>query len=285
MQLMRLAEVPNGDRDKVYRYSPARAVMGASVIVAICIWLILFGRQTGLFLFYFFAGMLLLFTLLYQRLVFARFRPSNWLVRVTDNGLFIQFRSYLNYHFDGDDATVLFLPYPEIRSARLVRQKQLVSDGRGSSQTKIRKLVELELGVDPAQIEQALVAEYARQAPKDTRWFGSSYTTYRHYPISLAPSGYLQIEWGVVPGSRAFVDALRKYTAIAPPAKVSQEQDYLHLDKLSREKQEEKLLQLAKQGDTIAAVTIARELYSYDLAEAKTFVEGLIATKRGKDAS
>jgi hypothetical protein len=30
---------------------------------------------------------------------------------VTDHGLFIKFRSYLNHHFSDQDVTVVFLPY------------------------------------------------------------------------------------------------------------------------------------------------------------------------------
>ena len=280
---MRLADVPETYRDRIFRYSPARAVSGVSIVIAICTGLILFGWQTRFFLPYYIAGVFLLFVLLYRRSVTARFRPSNWLARMTDNGLYVQFRSYLNYHFNPEDFTIVSIPYAEIRSVRLVRQIQQIPEGRNTTQTRIRRIVELGLSVDPAPLEQALSAERARQAPKNARWFGSSSTTYRHYPVSVASSGAVQLEWGVVPGSKIFVDALRKYTAIAPPAKGSQEQDYVHLDKLSREKQEEKLLDLAEQGDIIAAIKIARELYSYDLAGAKAFVEGLIAGKAGKD--
>ena len=66
----------------------------------------------------------LLFTvvclLIYQKVVTARFRPTNWLVRMTDGGLFIKFRSYSNLGFPDQDLTVAFIPYSDIRSARYV---------------------------------------------------------------------------------------------------------------------------------------------------------------------
>lgn len=283
MQLMRMGDVPKTGRDKLYRYSPSRAMSGVIIILSICAGLILFGRQKHIFLPYYIAGIFLLIVLAYQRVVIARFRPSNWLLRMTDNGLYIQFRSYLNYHFNTGDLTVVSIPYPEIRSVGLVRQVQQIPDQRHTTQTKIRRLVALELSADPAPLEQALTIERARKAPKVARWYGSSSTAYEHYPVSVVLPATVQLEWGVVPGSKIFVNDLRKYIAIAPPTSTSQKQDYAHLNKLSREEQEERILGLAEQGDIIAAIQIARELYSYDLVGAKAFVEGLIKNKVDKE--
>jgi hypothetical protein len=58
-------------------------------------------------------------------------RPSNWLARVRNDGLFIQFRSYLNYHLPADALTVFFIPYQEIRSARLVRERTKIRTTMG----------------------------------------------------------------------------------------------------------------------------------------------------------
>ena len=51
--------------------------------------------------------------------------------------------------------------------------------------------------------------------------------------------------------------------------------DYLHLESASRAEQETKLLELAASGQTMAAIKLARLLYSFDLARAKEFVTGL----------
>jgi hypothetical protein len=52
--------------------------------------------------------------------------------------------------------------------------------------------------------------------------------------------------------------------------------DLVNLDKLSKEKQEARLLDLVAAGDMIGAVTLARQLYSYDLTAAKQFVDELV---------
>jgi O-acetyl-ADP-ribose deacetylase (regulator of RNase III) len=52
-------------------------------------------------------------------------------------------------------------------------------------------------------------------------------------------------------------------------------EDFLHIDRLSREEQEKRLRELDQRGQTIAAVHIAAGIYGYDLNQAKAFVEGL----------
>ena len=69
---------------------------------------------------YIFGPAVLLFLLLLLRFVSTRFHSSNWLVRANETGLFAQYRSYLNYQLPADQPSVVFIPYGEIASARLV---------------------------------------------------------------------------------------------------------------------------------------------------------------------
>jgi membrane protein YdbS with pleckstrin-like domain len=124
---MRLADVPLDPRDRVFRYSKLRALLGATMVAAICLAVLLVGWFKSAWPAYFIAAVLSLCVLMLQKLVTARFRPSNWLLRMTDHGLFIKFRFYLNHHFDVQDLTVVFLPYSEIRTARLVEQSPRAS--------------------------------------------------------------------------------------------------------------------------------------------------------------
>jgi hypothetical protein len=193
-----------------------------------------------------------------------------------DEGVFVQFRSYLNHHFPGGDLTVVLIPYREIRSARLVRERRDVPykddpAARVDRVTQVwRRLVELELAVDAAPLARALAEESARRA--------CTGATYRHYPVRIASRITLQLEWNVVPRADVRLDYLRQHTSIAVPIEVSH--DYAHLEGLSHEEQERRLRELAETGQTIAAIRIARTLYSYDLAQARAFVEGL----RGRNA-
>jgi hypothetical protein len=271
MQFMRLADVPIDQHDRVFRYSPVRALLVASSIICASGGLALFGWRQQAGLAYYVAGVLLLGLVVMSKFVLARFQPSNWLVRLNDQGMFLQFRSYLNHHFPAHDLTVVFIPYHEIRTVRLVHERSnipyrdLDRPLAESSYEQRRRLVELELPGDSAPLAQALADESAK------RPFYA--TLYKHYPVQMTSPPFVQIEWGVVPSPDVLVDGLRRYTNIASPAEVSH--DYANLEGLSREEQEGRLLALVEAGKTLDAVYVARRLYSYDLTRARAFVEDL----------
>lgn len=275
---MRLGDVPSSPRDRVFLYSPVRALFLVFVVISVSGGLVLIGRQQQSDLAYYIAAVLLLSLLLMRRHVVARLRPSNWLVRMSDEGLLIQFRSYLNYHFPREDLTVVFIPFREIRSTRLVRERRDVPDeiGRESS-IRFRRLVKFELAGDSAPLAQALREKRGKPAPKEARWYGSTSTRYNHYPVRLVSPTCLQLKWEVVPSAESFLNAMSRHTDVAAPVQVSL--DHVDLERLSREEQEKRLLELAETGEKMAAVKLARQIYSYNLKEAKAFVESLLSGK------
>jgi hypothetical protein len=277
MQLMRLADVPLDQRDRVFYYSRVRAIAGATILVAIIIAASAFGWLKNMWLAYYVAAVVAICLLIFQGLVTARFLPSNWLIRMTDHGLFLKFRSYLNHRFPDQDPAVVFLPYSEIRSAQLIKERQVLSDrhyrSKSATATKTRRLIGLDLAGDTAALMEALSNERKRvfNNPIDG---GGAKTRYHHLPIRLDSATFLTIEWGVVPSAQTILDALTRHTLVRHPTAVSK--DFVDLDKLSTEQQETRLLELAESGDVIGAVAIARQLYSYDLTTAKAFVDGLL---------
>jgi hypothetical protein len=219
--------------------------------------------------------------LIFQRLVTARFLSSNWLIRMTDHGLFVKLRSYLNHRFPEQDPTVVFLPYSEIRSVRLVKERRELPDrdeGNQSSRTiKTRRLIELELAGDSTQLAEALANERKRVFNKPNHGGGGK-TRFHHLPVRLASANLLAVEWSVVPRADKFLDALTRHTLVQCVHDSSK--DFVNLQSLSRADQESRLRELAESGDMIGAVAIARRLYSYDLTTAKDFVESLIERQR-----
>jgi hypothetical protein len=285
MLLMRSADVPLNERDRVFRYSPTRALIATFVTICTGGGLALLGWQRGSGLAYYLAGVLVVGLFLLRRFIVARFLRSNWLVRMSDDGLFIQFRSYLNYHFPPEDPTVVFVPHREIRSVRLVRERRNLPDQRGAgSSMRFRRMVEFELAGESGPLARALADERAKPSPKEARWYGYSGTKYKHYPMSLVSATRLRLEWGIVPGPAVFLHAMRRHTDVLTPVRVVQ--DYDGLEALSREEQETRLLELAESGQTMAAIGLARRLYSYNLTEARAFVEGLVGRSGAvKDSS
>jgi len=277
---MRLGDVPMNAGDRLFRYSTGRAAAFSLVAFGAGAVLLWFGlsRRSGLAVYL--AVVVVLGMLVMRRFILARFRPSNWLVRMGDGGLFIQFRSYLNHRFPADDLTVVLIPYSAVRSARRVTERRDVPYRdpdwyravRVARQT--RRLVEIEVAEDSSQLAKALEAEVARKPPSERRWYGSSGTKYNHAPLWLASSGLLDVEWGVVPGLDSFLEALRQHAKIEAPVEVTV--DYARLKGLSREEQERRVAELAASGQIIAAVYVARRLFAYDLTQARGFVDGLL---------
>jgi hypothetical protein len=278
---MRLGDVPKSERDRVFRYSPGRAAALSLVTFGAVAALLYFGlsRRSGLAIYL--AAAIVVGMLVMRRFILARFRPSNWLVRLGDGGLFLQFRSYLNHHFPADDLTVAFIPYSAVRSARRVTERRDIPYRapdwyravRVTRQT--RRLVELELA-DDSSLAKALEDEVSRKPPTEKHWYGTSGTKYNHAPVWLAGSGLLDVEWGVAPGADSFLEAIRSYAKIEAPVEVTV--DYTRLKGLSREEQERRIAELAGSGQIIAAVYVARRLLGYDLTQARSFVDGLLGT-------
>src|ERR1700720_2977915 len=167
MRLLCLQDAEIGPRDRVFRHSRMRTLI---------VWLGGFAATAAFFFHaytrkgppgYFFGSFLLLFVLLTLRMVTARFHPSNWLVRMNETGIYVQYRSYLNYQLRTDDPSVVFVSFGEIASARLVKERVATPDPAkpGGTQTQYLRYVELELSGDTAPLAKALQAERGEQAP------------------------------------------------------------------------------------------------------------------------
>ena len=274
MQLLRLADVQISPSDRVYSYSRTRAAVVLLIVLGTVAWLSFHAVTAGWKVGYYIAAAVLLFFLLAVRFITARFRSSNWLVRANDQGIFVQFRSYLNYHFPPEDMTVVFLSYGEIRSARMIRERVETLDPQGhGTTTQYLRYVELEIGGDVAPLAKALNAEITEKAPMEKRWYGRSSTEYQDHPVRMPRTPFLQLRWQVVPGAKKFLEALRQYTTIADP--VSLTQDFVNLQNLGPEEQLRRLRELNERGEKIAAIYLARKLYGCGLAEAKDMVEQL----------
>lgn len=271
--LLREAEVPATHDAATFRYSRVTAAMVAALTLAGAGALLAVGRIYGNPFAYYISVLLFVFLWIYQTLVLARFRETNWLVRIVDNGLYIKFRSYLNHHFPADDRTVVYVPFSAMRTTRHVRETQEVPDPDGRGTVKRRRtIVEIELKEVALQVEQALAAERRAEPPKQQRWYGSTNGKYRHHPVRLATPLTLAIEWGVRPGVAHFLSAMAVHT---PVESAEVNRDYTVLGSLEKHEQESRLLELAENGQLLDAVRLARLIYGYDLSEAKRFVEGL----------
>lgn len=276
MRLLRLQDVEISPNDRVFRHARLRALIiwlaGLAGSVAMFVNAFTGTWKVG----YFFGPLLLLFVLLTMGYVTARFHPSNWLVRMNDLGVFIQYRSYLNYDLPPDDPSVVFLSFGEIASAHLLKERVESPDPTksGATQTQYLRYIEVEIAGNTTPLVSALSSERGESARMKKRWYGaSSSTLYEDYPVTMTAPPFLRIRWDVVPRAKAFLEALRPYTVISET--VSLTHDFAHLQSLSRDAQQEQLRELAARGQTVNAIYAARKLYGCSLEEAKEMVEGL----------
>ena len=280
---MRERDVPANTNDRLFRSSRAHAVVAYGLILAGSAALFATGVHQGAVVLQIAAVFVVVAELLGRRFLTARFRPTNWLVRANENGLYVHFRSYLNYHFSPDDRTVAFVPYREIRVARGFRERREIPEpSRSGHAVSVQSLqiAELELTCDTAALGAALGEERARPAPRKATWYGNTGVKYNHEPVTLTDAGGLRLTWDCAPRLPAFLATLASRVTVQTG--VPRSTSYDGLAGLPRAEQEQRIADLARSGQLTAAVTVARRLYAYDLRQARDFVEAL---RRGSSAA
>ena len=286
MELVRESEVAVTSDDRVFCYSRWRAALVTTLVLGSAIGLFVVGRRqppgVSRYLSYYIAAVFLLGLILLSRYITARFRQTNWLARVGATGVFIKFRSYLNYTLPQDSKTVAFIPHSEIRSARLLYDHTKFTDAQGRRATQTIRYVEFDLTADVAALAEAVATERTRPASSEAHWYGTSSTVYRHYPVQVVLPSFVQVQWSAAPGRKAFLEALRPFARIAAVASLAE--DFTGLATLSREQQEQRLRELDARGQTVLAIYTARRLYGHDLAAAKAFIERLRGTEAQQEA-
>ena len=283
MQLLREREVPANEHDRVFRYSRTFATIAYALVLVAPMALFVTGVRHHLVLPPVIAMGSAMLVFLAKRFLVARFRPSNWLVRATESGVYVKFRSYLNYHFSADDLTVVFVPYREITAARVVRETvehlELSTRIDGSRSNRVssyqrRKTAELELSCDTSALAAALLEEAARPGPREKRWYGSTTMRANHHPVMLEKATRLRLVWECVPSIGRFFAALSSHVKVE--ASATREWSYEAIQELDRPALERRITELARAGKMREARLQTRLHFAYDSDETSRFIERLL---------
>jgi len=200
-------------------------------------------------------------------------RPGAWLVRIVDDGLLVNFRSYLNYHFPAADHTVLHISFSSVEWVRQHRIERTLPDNAGEDETSRQRYLELKLSpLMTKRLERNLAQERQRKGPVRPNWKGNGYSFSRHYPVQVI-NDVIRIEWGVKPGIWHFLDQIRPYVIVHDMAATSV--DFRALASASKAEQERQLIDLVQAGKRMHAIRAARRLYKMDLTEAVRFIDEL----------
>jgi hypothetical protein len=189
-------------------------------------------------------------------------RPESWLLAWAPDRMYLRFRSFQNFRFDPETPSVVYVPRREMAWLRGHMRTLQTQDTEGHWNTpiKIRGLqIKLKKEVDTTPLSAALKDEAKRRDRKGIR--------FNHFPVTL-DDGVLRVEL-------RRPEALLRQLALSYPITVPDAVPLKAFRDMSLDEKESHILDLVLAGQKIDAIKAARELYGYDLADAKRMVEGL----------
>ncbi len=120
----------------------------------------------------------------------ACFRPYNWVMALSAEGLYLKYRPYLNCKTDADEPAVVYFPFGEIACAR----KTTVPAGKkpqGSGTASMKRwFLDLELNHQNTQKLAELVWGEQGQATHGVKVIFPN-----HEPVDVPRPGLIRVEW------------------------------------------------------------------------------------------
>lgn len=215
------------------------------------------------------SGFLVLFALLQFNAFVKTLSPSNWLLAIDTEGILIKFRSYLNTHYPKDDKQIVSIPFNEISSVRITK-KQITYPNMTSAGATVEKNTYLDIAVISENLEEL---QNQLKHERNIRIEGKGH--YRHYPLSIIDDSIIRVEWNTVtPNISSVIKMLSRY--VSKKTDIYGKDDFTKNETLQRKDLKDKILELAEQGKTLAAIRIAMKAYSWNTTEATKFVGKLL---------
>lgn len=287
MKILNLHQVSCRPNDVVFGASATRMAMWAIFAVGLLAatgYLFVVGRIGHIQIPRLWSGGLSLFSLLMLWLTCstwrAALRPSNWVLRIQEDGVLIKYRNFENWRMSDDDPQVIALKASEIKFVRKAVRRQISTsmDGKGvAAATR----VDLEIGLknsDTTELEKALNDEAARPGYGSTRhqakWLDNL--------VDIADQSVIRIAWkagtGTIrPSINRAIAALTQIASVEETQKTVQDFTAGGLKQLAAHEQKQKIKELAGR-DRIQAIATARMLYDCSQAEAMQIVDDSIAS-------
>lgn len=195
---------------------------------------------------------------------------SNWLVRCQTGGVLIKMRSYLNEGFPAEDLVIFELAAGEIEWAGQSLDRVILTRGSDDNRDMSKTYLDIKpRNIDLAGLEARLREERQRRG---------EHSSWLVYPVRVTAEGVIRITWRaesswITPQAGRALEVLSQRLGV--PVREPQKRVSDLTAAADRAGQEQLILELAENGDTISAVKAVRKLYGYSLAEARQFVEEL----------
>ena len=283
MKLLSIQDVPAGDVERTFGHRPWGALIMLAIVLGgpmAAAWALVgeitsLASKTAWWIWVIASPFALIVFLLWLIIVSAGwqavkacFRRSNWVMKLTFGGPYLQIRSYLNHHFPNDVPTVLYLRWADITAAQKSLVPSPTRDSDGIPTTYNKPFLDLHLKHDvPEAIKQAIAAEASRQPPTK---HGTSMKFY-DVPVQVPGPSVVRVEWR----GRKMLKALRPLVTILPKRRVIPGYDdaparRTHTPSADRHKKQ--IVKLIQQVDRAAAIRAAQDPGDTQSSEADSFV-------------
>jgi hypothetical protein len=262
MRLLHRYEVPNVPTLGARSAWPYAAVAGALLVAVV--GLAIAAVRTKMRLVWLPAGWLGLMAWVFSGAARAAWRPSNWTIRADDDGLYAQFRSFMNYHFTDERPSVVAIEWNEIAAVRKTLETVRRPDMDGGTTTERVVYLDIRLvRADTRALGEALAAERTDMGPKD----GIVRSRANDEPVLLPAPDLVRVVWS---GETPSIDVvLRKLGERAPVEGVA---NLAAIPDLDYEAQAAKLDEL---GHRVEAIALVRRHSGCALDEARARLEAL----------
>lgn len=271
MKFYRLKEVEQIPCEHVFRQSSLSIGVGFFIMLGPTLVLSYFAYTVPLpWYVWIFVVFLLLFAWLYFVSFNATFKRSNWLLKVSPRGLFIQFRSYLNHHYSADDETVVQLDFDEVRSVGSVVDETILHRDKGSlSHTKF---IYLDIVLNHPQTDRLkeLLANERNYQNKGVVSYAN------HFPVRLQAPDILRLAWyGPSDRIKPDLNTTLKILEKRFDSHGQQSQTFNTNTDHNNQEIENRILDLIEAGQDRIAIHLIRHYYKYSITEAKRFMDEL----------
>jgi len=275
MRLLRNCEVPEAEVRRTFRTSPL-----ASLAMLALFWIgtVLLGRLLVVegpelpTLVWVVLGPLALIAALVLLVVdlcvasafLASLNATNWVLKTTAHGIYLQLRSYQNWKIADDENTAVYIEFDEI-----VRARRLTFDDRsGGSDGETRVLdryLELELRhADTAELAEAVRVERMREGAESNFLGIKSKSKAIDLPVTVGAPDIVRVTWR----GRGMLSELA-----AQGVECSEPETLERGVPENDAELEDRILELLEVGRKIDAVALVRQRYGLSLTQARTFVE------------
>jgi hypothetical protein len=250
------------------RQAPLRGLVGGLIFCAILIGVVFLALYGG-FPWFVWGGCAVvaaLFVPWILAVALAKFRSTNWLLRLGPDGLWINLRCWQNHHLP-EAATVLHLRYEEIASAhRHVETWSTPSEPSSDTGTYWNQ-ESLELSLvsgETREIARALADERGRRAGIKGP----------HQAVTVPAAGVVRLGWrgvgnDVVPPLTRVLDELSRRVKVDAPTR----KNHAFWRQLSEAELDELVAQLVRSGDDIEASRLLIRRRGCSATEAHQLVE------------